>query len=71
MSAELNRALLELVLCAIILGEPAVGLRAKLARLSLPSEGPAPQEGVIEHNILGLRADPRRLLPHEGTSWPG
>ena len=70
-SAELNRVLLELVLCAIILGEPAVGLRAELVRLSLPSEGPAPLEGVIEHNILGLRSDPPRWLPHEGTSWPG
>lgn len=59
------------MLCAIILGEPAVGLRAELVRLSLPSEGPAPLEGVIEHNILGLRSDPLRWLPHEGTSWPG
>jgi hypothetical protein len=70
-SAELNRVLLELVLCAIILGEPAVGLRAELVRLSLPSEGPALLEGVIERSILGLRSDPLRWLPHEGTSWPG
>jgi hypothetical protein len=58
--AELNRVLLELVLCAIVLGEPAAGLRAELVRLSLPAGCPAPPEGVIEHSVLGLRSDPHR-----------
>jgi hypothetical protein len=57
-SAELNRVLLELVLSTILLGEPAVGLRAELVRLSLPPGRPAPLEGVIEHSILGLRSYP-------------
>ncbi len=57
-SAELNRVLLELVLSAIVLGEPATGLRAELVRLSLPQGRPAPPEGVIEHSILGLRSNP-------------
>ena len=70
-SAELNRVLLELVLCAIVLGEPAAGLRAELVRLSLPSDCPVPPKGAIEHSFLGLRSDPQRRLPHQGTSWPG
>ena len=69
--AELNRVLLELVLCAIVLGEPAAGLRAELVRLSLPAGCPAPPQGAIEHSVLGLRSDPQRRLPHEGTSRPG
>jgi hypothetical protein len=57
-SAELNRVLLELVLSAIVLGEPAVGLRAELVRLSSSQDRPAPPEGVVEHSVLGLRSDP-------------
>jgi hypothetical protein len=56
--AELSRVLLELVLSAIVLGEPAAGLRAELVRLSSPQDRPMPPEGVIEHSILGLRTDP-------------
>lgn len=56
-SAELNRVLLELVLCAVVLGEPAVGLRAELVRPSSPQGRPAPPEGVIEHSVLGLRSN--------------
>jgi hypothetical protein len=57
-SAQRNRVLLELVLSAIVLGEPAAGLRAELVRLSVPQDRPAPPEGVIEHSILGLRSSP-------------
>ena len=57
-SAELNRVLLELVLSAVVLGEPTVGLRAELVRLSSSQERPAPPEGVIEHSLLGLRSNP-------------
>ena len=58
LSAQLNRVLLELVLSAIVLGEPAVFLRAELVRLSLPQDRPAPPAGLIEHSILGLRSEP-------------
>jgi hypothetical protein len=57
-SAEFNRVLLELVLSAIVLGEPAVGLRAELVRLTSPQGRPAPPQGAIEHSILGLRSNP-------------
>jgi hypothetical protein len=57
-SAELNRVLLELVLSAILLGEPAASLRAELVRLSSPPGRPAPLEGVTEQSILGLRSYP-------------
>jgi hypothetical protein len=55
-SAQLNRVLLELVLSAIVLGEPAADLRAELVKLFLPHDRPAPPEGAIEHSILGLRS---------------
>ena len=54
--AQRDRVLLELVLSAIVLGEPAAGLRADLVRLSLPPGCPAPSIGVIEHSVLGLRS---------------
>jgi len=56
-SAQLNRVLLELVLSAIVLGEPASELRAELVRRSLPKDRPAPPDGLIEFSILGLRSD--------------
>lgn len=55
-SEQLNRVLLELVLSAVVLGEPATDLRAELVRLTLTQDGPAPPDGVIEHTILGLRS---------------
>jgi hypothetical protein len=55
-SAELNRVLLQLVLDAIVLAEPAVNLRAELVRLASPKNRPAPPAGLIEHSILGLRS---------------
>src|SRR5689334_19236388 len=54
--AQRDRVLLELVLSAIVLGEPAAGLRADLVRLSLPPGCPAPPIGAIEHSVLGLRS---------------
>lgn len=44
-SAELNRVLLELVLSAIVLGEPAIGLRAELVRLLAARPPSAPGGG--------------------------
>jgi hypothetical protein len=55
-SAEFNRILLELVLTAIVLGEPATSLRAELVRLSSPRGRLPPPRGAIEHSILGLRS---------------
>jgi hypothetical protein len=57
-SPQLNRVLLELVLSAIVLGEPGADLRAELVLLSRPDDHPAPPEGLIEHSILGLRSEP-------------
>lgn len=56
-SAQLNRVLLELVLSAIVLGEPAADLRTELVQLSLPQDHPAPPAGLVEHSILGLRSE--------------
>lgn len=56
-SAQLNRVLLELVLSAIVLGEPAADLRAELVKLAMPHDRPPPPEGLIEHSILGLRSN--------------
>lgn len=57
-SARLNQVLLELVLNAIVLAEPAAELRAELVRLTSRQDHPPPPEGVIEHSILGLRSAP-------------
>ena len=55
-SDQLNRVVLELVLSAIVLGEPAVELRAGLVKLCSPADRPAPPDGLTEHSILGLRS---------------
>ncbi|MFB7927910.1 hypothetical protein ACFC4C_02255 [Streptomyces sp. NPDC056039] len=50
--------MLELVITAIVLGEPAPELRSRLVELtrrkSRPADAPA---GVIQHSALGLRSD--------------
>ncbi|MPY53672.1 hypothetical protein [Streptomyces acidicola] len=57
MGDEYDRLMLELIVSAIALGEPAVELRASLseltARLSGRSDLPA---GAVEHSALGLRS---------------
>ncbi|WP_422736272.1 hypothetical protein ACN263_22155 [Micromonospora sp. WMMD729] len=56
-SDRYDRVMVELVLSAIVLGEPAVDLRAELVALTTQESGrtdfPA---GVIEHGALGLRS---------------
>ncbi|MFC7246678.1 hypothetical protein ACFQO7_29710 [Catellatospora aurea] len=52
---EYDRVMLELVLAAIVLGEPATGLRAELVKLSAPPREVPP--AVILHSSLGLRTD--------------
>ncbi len=58
LSEQVNRVILELVLSAIVLGEPAAGLRAELVALLLPPDRPPPPAGLIEHSILGRRPGP-------------
>jgi len=55
--AQASQILLELVLCSVVLGEPATGLRAELVRLCSPPDRPAPPPGLVEHTLLGLRSD--------------
>jgi hypothetical protein len=56
--AEVDRVILQVVLDAIVLGEPAVDLRAELVRLVSPKNGWVPPAGMIEHSIVGLRTGP-------------
>jgi hypothetical protein len=64
---------LEWVLGAVVLGEPTVGLRADLVRLSSLQGRPAPPEGVIESNrkpvtFVGRGRAYRRLGAHFGSA---
>jgi hypothetical protein len=43
--AQFNKVLLELVLCSVILGEPASELRAEFVRLCSPRDRPDPPRG--------------------------
>ncbi|TNM26091.1 hypothetical protein FH715_24955 [Streptomyces sedi] len=55
---EYDRLMLELVISAIVLGEPAVELRARLVALTRQAPGSAnAPAGVIQHSRLGLRSD--------------
>ncbi|MFF8532344.1 hypothetical protein ACN6K9_008193 [Streptomyces sp. SAS_267] len=57
MSDEYNRLMMELVISAIILGEPATELRAGLVELSARASGKSDlPSGVVEHSVLGLRS---------------
>ncbi|MGF0174383.1 hypothetical protein ACQF36_28875 [Streptomyces sp. Marseille-Q5077] len=50
--------MLELVISAIVLGEPAQDLRSKLVELTRRGPGAADAPaGVIQHSALGLRSD--------------
>ncbi len=50
--------MLELVISAIVLGEPAPDLRAKLVELSRRESGSADTPpGLIQHSALGLRSN--------------
>ncbi|MFK0043919.1 hypothetical protein ACIQU4_07400 [Streptomyces sp. NPDC090741] len=49
--------MMELVVSAIVLGEPAVELRSGLVELSARASGKGdPPAGVVEHSVLGLRS---------------
>jgi hypothetical protein len=50
--------MLELVISAIVLGEPAPDLRSKLVELTRRKSGSADAPaGLIQHSALGLRSD--------------
>jgi len=50
--------MLELVISAVVLGEPAPDLRSKLVELTRRESGSAgAPAGLIEHSALGLRSD--------------
>ncbi|HTJ36438.1 MAG TPA: hypothetical protein VL738_24740 [Dactylosporangium sp.] len=59
-SEQYDRVSLELVLSAIVLGEPAADLRAELVALTMEASGrtdvPA---GALLHSALGLRTPPQ------------
>ncbi|MFG2040632.1 hypothetical protein [Dactylosporangium sp. NPDC048998] len=54
-SPERDRIMLELVIAAIVLGEPATDLRAELIKLA-PHRGDVPPAAIL-HSALGLRTD--------------
>ncbi|MFG3264641.1 hypothetical protein [Streptomyces bobili] len=56
-STDHDRLMLELVLSAIVLGEPARELREKLVELARERSGNADvPAGVVQHSALGLRS---------------
>ncbi|MCF0092083.1 hypothetical protein [Micromonospora sp. MH99] len=56
-SDQYDRVMVELVLSGIVLGEPAVDLRAELVALTTQESGRADlPAGVVEHSALGLRS---------------
>jgi hypothetical protein len=57
---EYDCVMLELVLSAIVLGEPAHEAREKLIALSRrAADGANLPAGVIQHSAVGLRSDPQ------------
>lgn len=55
---DYDRLMLELVLSAIVLGEPAQDLRSALVEATRRESGAADASGgVIQHSALGLRSD--------------
>ncbi|MFI5615358.1 hypothetical protein [Amycolatopsis sp. NPDC051903] len=58
MGDEYDRLMLELVISAIVLGEPAADLRAGLRELTGRASGRSDlPSGVVEHSALGLRSE--------------
>ncbi|WP_191971853.1 hypothetical protein [Streptomyces luteolifulvus] len=57
MGDEYDRLMMELVISAIVLGEPAADLRAGLVELTARASGKSDlPSGVVEHSALGLRS---------------
>ncbi|WP_329526701.1 hypothetical protein [Streptomyces sp. NBC_01462] len=54
---DYDRLMMELIISAIVLGEPATDLRAGLVELTARSSGKSDlSSGVVEHSALGLRS---------------
>ncbi|MEV0521981.1 hypothetical protein AB0I66_01040 [Streptomyces sp. NPDC050439] len=54
---EYDCLMLELIISAIVLGEPAADLRAGLVELSARASGKSDiSSGVVQHSVLGLRS---------------
>ncbi|GGX98889.1 hypothetical protein [Streptomyces fructofermentans] len=54
---EYDRLMLELVISAVVLGEPATGLRTGLVELTARASGKSDlPSGVVQHSVLGLRS---------------
>jgi hypothetical protein len=53
---EYDSLMMELVISAIVLGEPAAELRPRLAELTARVSGKSDPSGVVEHSALGLRS---------------
>ncbi|MCX4869914.1 hypothetical protein OHU11_00865 [Streptomyces sp. NBC_00257] len=57
MGDEYDRLMMELIISAIVLGEPAAELRAGLVELTARASGKSDlPSGVVEHSALGLRS---------------
>ncbi|MGW6023386.1 hypothetical protein [Streptomyces sp. NPDC055099] len=56
---EYDRLMLELIISAIVLGEPAADLRSGLVELSARASGKSDiSSGVVQHSVLGVRSGP-------------
>ncbi|MFF2132074.1 hypothetical protein ACFVW1_43370 [Streptomyces olivochromogenes] len=54
---EYDRLMMELIISAIVLGEPATDLRAGLVELTARASGKSDlPSGVVQHSALGLRS---------------
>ncbi|MET8518367.1 hypothetical protein [Streptomyces sp. NPDC005077] len=54
---EYDRLMMELIISAIVLGEPAADLRAGLVELTARASGKSDlSSGVVQHSVLGLRS---------------
>lgn len=57
MGDEYDCLMMELIISAIILGEPAADLRAGLVELTARTSGEVDRPtGVVQHSVLGLRS---------------
>ncbi|WCD83956.1 hypothetical protein KPP03845_100275 [Streptomyces xanthophaeus] len=58
MGDEYDRLMIELIISAIVLGEPATDLRAGLVDLTARASGKSDlPPGVVQHSVLGLRSE--------------
>ncbi|WP_432043213.1 hypothetical protein [Streptomyces cadmiisoli] len=57
MGDEYNRLMIELIISAVVLGEPAADLRAGLVELTARASGKSDlPSGLVQHSVLGSRS---------------